>query len=681
MLMTQTARPEVRTEGFEGTHDFTFEANAVMFDAMIRGIYSDKIRATVREYCTNAYDGHKRAGKADVPFDVQLPTEFEPIFRVRDYGVSLTRDQVLNLFTRIGASDKRGGNDEVGGIGVGCKSGFAYTDQFTVRCWVNGEMHVYICFIGPAGFPQCTIQKPIPSIEPDGVEVQFAVKRPDIPLFKAAAQYTFEGFDPKPNILNETFKLNYVSTLMEGPGWRVVQDNLGLRARQGCVIYPINASIVSPYEQSALWRLSMIIDFPVGSLTVATSREALGNDDRTKNNIKARMKEIGQDIVGSLQKRVDQEPDYLSACKLRINGLGKGYNDPETILWNTFGKDVKYKGEFLRSSFNLSHDLVDGFCYISQKTMQSDFPYPAFKNQPLKKFELSVQSYDDVVLVWEPPELKMPGTRMRTFILDNTDYKNILWVRGDKQQFTEFHESLHEPAWVDLSTIEPTKQTKAQRAAGRKLPTTAWVAYESYPISADTLDPSIGGVYIDKVDRTTFTVMGQSMGHHSVRRHMARLREADVFPGKIWCFTKLHTKVKALSNWEPFEEKVKRELKAQLNCQAYLAQQSIQELPSDDVICFMQKCQRRGVKLPAIMTNLLASLEKEMKKVQPPSSALLNVYRIYFPNELEQLQVKASPLLADLVAIKTKWPLLNALGHYYGDIENDLVEHYINLIP
>ena len=151
-------RPNVAIGGVSELHDFTVEVNAVMFRAAIDGLYADKIKAPIREYCTNAYDGHIRAGKADMPFDVQVPSTLDPTFRVRDYGWSLSHEQVLNLITRLYASDKRGIGSEIGGLGLGCKAGFAYSSSFTVTVWKDGAKRVYLCFIGAKGFPQCTVQ-------------------------------------------------------------------------------------------------------------------------------------------------------------------------------------------------------------------------------------------------------------------------------------------------------------------------------------------------------------------------------------------------------------------------------------------------------------------------------------------------------------------------------------------
>src|ERR1039458_6151032 len=59
------------------------------FHILSDGLYNDKILAIIRELCCNAYDAHAAAGKKDVPFELHLPTYFEPEFKVKDNGTGL----------------------------------------------------------------------------------------------------------------------------------------------------------------------------------------------------------------------------------------------------------------------------------------------------------------------------------------------------------------------------------------------------------------------------------------------------------------------------------------------------------------------------------------------------------------------------------------------------------------
>ena len=107
-------------------------------------IYQDKIMAPIREYCCNAFDANIEAGRKD-PIIVKLPDSINPIWSVKDQGKGLSPKDIKEVFTQYGESTKRQSNDVTGCLGIGSKSFFAYTDQFTIESWWNGIKYTYIC--------------------------------------------------------------------------------------------------------------------------------------------------------------------------------------------------------------------------------------------------------------------------------------------------------------------------------------------------------------------------------------------------------------------------------------------------------------------------------------------------------------------------------------------------------
>ena len=59
-------------------------ATAHLMDVLTK-LYSDPELAVLREYSTNAWDSHIAAG-VKRPIEVTLPTRFNPILTIRDYG-------------------------------------------------------------------------------------------------------------------------------------------------------------------------------------------------------------------------------------------------------------------------------------------------------------------------------------------------------------------------------------------------------------------------------------------------------------------------------------------------------------------------------------------------------------------------------------------------------------------
>jgi len=88
-----------------------------LFRMLRKGIYSDPILACVREYICNAIDSNIEAGKTAAEVDVFLPNNFDECFVVRDRGVGLSHEDVLNVFCFYGSSTKRNTNKAIGCLG------------------------------------------------------------------------------------------------------------------------------------------------------------------------------------------------------------------------------------------------------------------------------------------------------------------------------------------------------------------------------------------------------------------------------------------------------------------------------------------------------------------------------------------------------------------------------------
>ena len=119
--------------------EFRIRNSAKAFNILSSGLYANKIKAVIRELSCNAVDSHIAAGKTDTPFDIHLPNSLEPWFSIRDYGIGLNHDQVTNLYTTYFESTKTDSNEFIGALGLGSKSPFSYTENFTVTAIKDGR--------------------------------------------------------------------------------------------------------------------------------------------------------------------------------------------------------------------------------------------------------------------------------------------------------------------------------------------------------------------------------------------------------------------------------------------------------------------------------------------------------------------------------------------------------------
>ena len=176
MIAEQKTHRLVRSHDFDEA-EFGIDQEDIGFviDLLRNQIYSNKILAVVREYTVNAVDAHKEIGKPNLPICVNLPTRFNPHFTVRDYGNGLSHDDICNIYVRYCKSTKRQSNAFTGQLGIGCKSGFAYGDSFTVTSFHKGIKTTYVAQIDETSQGKIIKMDETESNEKIGIEIKIAV--------------------------------------------------------------------------------------------------------------------------------------------------------------------------------------------------------------------------------------------------------------------------------------------------------------------------------------------------------------------------------------------------------------------------------------------------------------------------------------------------------------------------
>ena len=174
MIITETVSSPVLTSIGTVSSKFKIKASAKAFK-ILSGFYSEPILAIPRELGANAWDSHVKAKNTDKMFEVHAPNTLEPWFSIRDFGTGLTPEAIDKVYTTYFESTKTEENDSDGCMGLGSKTPFNYTENFTVSSWVDGIKYVYNCFIDEAGGPNILPLVQERSNEHNGVEVKFAV--------------------------------------------------------------------------------------------------------------------------------------------------------------------------------------------------------------------------------------------------------------------------------------------------------------------------------------------------------------------------------------------------------------------------------------------------------------------------------------------------------------------------
>src|SRR3990167_6405059 len=199
MIVPETEKTLI-SSGLGNQVNYKILANSKMMNIMSNNIYSNKVRAVMRELSTNAHDSHIAANKADIPFDVWLPSKVEKTFKIRDYGTGLSPENVIDLYSTYGSSDKTDSNSFVGFMGLGSKSPFALVSSFYTISYFNGRKYTFLNFKNEQDIPTISMVSDTETNEQNGLEISFFVKNEDLDKFIQERDFVFCPFETTPNI-------------------------------------------------------------------------------------------------------------------------------------------------------------------------------------------------------------------------------------------------------------------------------------------------------------------------------------------------------------------------------------------------------------------------------------------------------------------------------------------------
>ena len=336
---------------------------------MYTDLYKDRRWAVVREYLANALDATiaaQKKGQPTRPVEVHTPSPLgEPVFKVKDYGVGLDRQDIIEVISKYGASTKRETDDETGCLGLGCKSALTYSPQFTYTGVKNG---VKTIIVTQRDAKNGVVMKKVfegPTDEPNGVEVQVPVKPGDGDYFeqksKEMLSYWPEGVallnGKEPEKINRDFPLTddifLTKALDERAKYRQYRnhdDGEQMTIVMGNVPYPIHTTLFQQIMHSKKWQFpwdhNVIAYVPMGSVEFEPSREGLRDTKLTKETLVGVINEYEKHVSKQMQAQIDACKTRWEAMKL-VFALSKqfpGFPTP-TYKGEKFPHSFEYEGE------------------------------------------------------------------------------------------------------------------------------------------------------------------------------------------------------------------------------------------------------------------------------------------------------------------------------------------------
>lgn len=503
------------------------DENSLEFiQSVLIDLYNDPILACIREYSTNAFDAHVMADQTR-PVEVSLPTDFKPEFVVEDFGIGMSRDDIVNTYTKYGASSKRNSNKVTGMLGLGSKSALTYTNQFTVRAVRDERETVVLISRKDNGEAVYNIVHEGDTTDPNGVRISIPVTT-DFNKW----QYKVNQFYchwPKGSVLingsapgsfldtvNNPIKVSdniYVwpVTGYSDPSSKVVMGNVAYDAN-----FQEYMTVGTDYNKFAVYYIASM---DPAEVNFSPNRESLQYTPKTLETIKRVAKEIEENLakeaIASIEDALSLKEAHGMWLKWR-NRLGKAamdgihWKDVELVQDVMVTKATIFNPDATRYAISHLHDTH----YTASALMNNTIFIKHRDNREITPaMRKRIRYYCDT---------QVSETVYRVFLfdgeVDNSDYM------------------LNPVDWEEIEKIEiPRTYTNPNTANRRVIPKGQWDYWtnsKTYPLTGE-IDPDYTIYYASPRDlkgnddkersRTYFTSV---MGDDAILVSVAANRQA-----------------------------------------------------------------------------------------------------------------------------------------------------------
>jgi hypothetical protein len=361
MIVTET-KVEIESSGILKELDFGIKAENMGFilNILRNSLYSNKILAVVREYSCNARDAHVAAGKPNLPIQISVPYQLDPFFRVRDFGLGMSEEEIQEIFINYGCSSKRGDNQAVGAFGLGAKCGFALNDSFLVTSFRDGVRYDYSLYIDSSKRGKMSLMSKTETTESNGVEVSIPFPSHSVPSLINEIKRFFLFWDVKPNFVNlsDADKPKDITFSISGEGWGLFdaegRNSISAAGIHGPILvmggvpYPISGDLCQIDPWRYIDRYVLFAD--IGDVDIVPSREGLEITPKTKKFLENLFQKALVEVRAEINKMIQNTSSLYEAQMLynEVRGHNGGCYYHFVHVW-------QYKGYKLTGHFTNPH--------------------------------------------------------------------------------------------------------------------------------------------------------------------------------------------------------------------------------------------------------------------------------------------------------------------------------------
>lgn len=427
--------------------EMSIKANGKSFKILAASLYKNVHSAVIRELSQNSADAHLKS-KQTKPFEITLPTAFNPVMKFEDFGCGMSPEFVENEYLEVFNSSKSKNNKEIGGFGVGRIVLMSLTDSYILISFYNKIKHVYNIFINENGIPTLSKISEEKTDRENGVIIEFSVNQSDI--YKLENSLNVLKWFPITPIVKKGDQIVNIEKIQKsdiyGENWYFANETNKPGVHCGCYFYELDYYNLGFNEtQKNLLDSNIILEVPIGKVSVNASRESISWDDKTLNYIKDRLNDVLIEFHEKYSKLIAGAKTKWEASCI----YSKLYYSPEIYhgrLRNIFNKlNLKWNGENLHYQWQIiNYKDIDNPEFATDNTKSpkirvpllqrfEGFHYNGYDIERLNSLYLS--KLNKYIFFYNDIKTTYYKERLREFARKNKD-KSILFF--DASNFDEF---------------------------------------------------------------------------------------------------------------------------------------------------------------------------------------------------------------------------------------------------
>ena len=388
------------------------ELNREVFETVVKSIYKDPLKASIREIIANAVDANKDNNATK---SVVVSFNYDSTV-VRDYGTGMSPQVIADIYGSMYQSTKRSENEDTitdrdGEFGIGSKSPYGvlyqyesennrmatsiinnttwpyYIDYYTVKTVHDGIAYMYIMYLSEDGIPSYDLIDSHESDEESGTEVSlpftYNISSTNDILNDDTQElidviYPFYTMNRGPKSIDisgtNTLFIEQIKRVMDSSfsykrihfiNFSVLRDMENITNREFSVkykniIYPFDEYSLTRYQNESMYRVFYDIDTDVLSspLAVNRSRDRIDMDS-------AEEEMISSDAIDMMEELFSKTRDFVSS-------LVEYTTITNLIKMNYLMKTIIESGISRSYSPKLKNSITE---FVNKKLLPKDYEY------------------------------------------------------------------------------------------------------------------------------------------------------------------------------------------------------------------------------------------------------------------------------------------------------------------